>query len=107
MMLLRETSPTPPKHTEAGLRINGLNVRYPGAPNGRFTVWDVSLNLEPGTIVGLAGESGCGKSTTAKAAIGFQQANEEVMIGNDPVVDRGDVTGADRHCAKHSYGREQ
>ncbi|MGO4112484.1 oligopeptide/dipeptide ABC transporter ATP-binding protein [Rhizobium ruizarguesonis] len=76
---------------EVGLRINGLNVRYPGAPNGRFTVWDVSLKIEPGTIVGLAGESGCGKSTTAKAAIGFSQSNEEVTgaskLGNVDILD--------------------
>jgi peptide/nickel transport system ATP-binding protein len=45
---------------------------------GSFAIFDVSLTLEPGTIVGLAGESGCGKSTTAKAAIGFQQGSEAI-----------------------------
>lgn len=60
------------------LEIRGLSVRYPGMREGSFAVWDVSLTLEPGTIVGLAGESGCGKSTTAKAAIGFKQGNEWV-----------------------------
>ena len=54
------------------------SVRYPGQPEGLFTVWNVSFTLEPGTILGLAGESGCGKSTTAKAAIGFKQGQEEI-----------------------------
>jgi peptide/nickel transport system ATP-binding protein len=60
------------------LEIKGLSVRYPNMPEGSFAVWDVSLTLEPGTIVGLAGESGCGKSTTAKAAIGFRQGSERI-----------------------------
>ncbi len=62
------------------LEIKGLSVRYSGAADSRFAIWDVSLNLEPGSIVGLAGESGCGKSTTAKAAIAFQQG-EEMIAG--------------------------
>jgi peptide/nickel transport system ATP-binding protein len=65
-------------HAAGRLEIKGLGVRYPGMREGVFAIWDVSLTLEPGTIVGLAGESGCGKSTTAKAAIGFCQGNEAI-----------------------------
>lgn len=65
-------------HTSGGLRVDRLSVRYPGQRDGLFTVWDVSLTLRSGQILGLAGESGCGKSTTAKAAIGFRQAHEEI-----------------------------
>ncbi|WP_083656648.1 ABC transporter ATP-binding protein [Mongoliimonas terrestris] len=61
----------------AGLAIRGLTVRY-GGPERAPTVWSVDLTLEPGKILGLAGESGCGKSTTAKAAIGFRQGSETV-----------------------------
>jgi peptide/nickel transport system ATP-binding protein len=62
----------------ARLQIDSLSVRYLGMREDQFAIWDVSLTLEPGTIVGLAGESGCGKSTTARAAIGFQQGNETI-----------------------------
>lgn len=72
------TSTMSSPHTGGGLRIDRLSVRYPGQRDGLFTVWDVSLTLRSGQILGLAGESGCGKSTTAKAAIGFRQAQEEI-----------------------------
>jgi peptide/nickel transport system ATP-binding protein len=71
---------TPPDESTqtdtARLEIKGLNVRYRNAVH--LNVWNVTLTLEPGTIVGLAGESGCGKSTAAKAAIGFMQGGAEI-----------------------------
>lgn len=43
-------------------------VRY---PSGLEAVSDVSVELRRGEILGLVGESGCGKSTTAKAMLGM------------------------------------
>jgi oligopeptide/dipeptide ABC transporter ATP-binding protein len=43
------------------LEVSGLTVRHRGDP----IVDGVDLALEPGEALGLAGESGCGKSTTA------------------------------------------
>jgi peptide/nickel transport system ATP-binding protein len=72
-----EQSPQPDApRPSSRLEIKALSVRYPTMPEGSFAVFDISLTLEPGMIVGLAGESGCGKSTTAKAAIGFKQGSE-------------------------------
>jgi peptide/nickel transport system ATP-binding protein len=45
------------------LEIDGLEVRHRGAP----IVAGVDLRVERGEALGLAGESGCGKSTTALA----------------------------------------
>ena len=45
------------------LEIAGLEVRHDGAP----IVAGVDLTVEPGEALGLAGESGCGKTTTALA----------------------------------------
>jgi peptide/nickel transport system ATP-binding protein len=82
------------------LEIKDLCVRFPGTRDRRFTLWNVGLTLEPGTILGLAGESGCGKSTTAKAAIGFRQGKEEIsgssLFGD---VDLLSVSMADRRRA--------
>lgn len=40
-------------------------------PSGLEAVTDVSITLRRGEILGLVGESGCGKSTTAKAMLGM------------------------------------
>jgi peptide/nickel transport system ATP-binding protein len=68
--------------TEAALDIRELTVGY-SRPDGQVNevVWNVSLALEPGTITGLAGESGCGKSTTALAAIGYRSPGTRILGG--------------------------
>jgi len=53
--------------TEPVVSIEGLSIDYVvGA--GRFrAVSDVSLEIAPGQVVGIVGETGCGKSTLAQA----------------------------------------
>ncbi|CAN5270467.1 ABC transporter ATP-binding protein [soil metagenome] len=50
------------------LRIDDLGVRYGGTPS---VVTGVSLHVGAGELVGLIGESGCGKSTIASAILGL------------------------------------
>ncbi len=51
------------------LRVVGVSYRYPG--DGRPALDDVSLTVEPGELVLLAGGSGSGKSTLLRAAAGL------------------------------------
>lgn len=51
------------------LRVEGLTYRYPGVE--RPALADVSLTVEPGELVLLAGGSGSGKSTLLRAAAGL------------------------------------
>jgi peptide/nickel transport system ATP-binding protein len=67
---------------EIVLDVRGLSVgfvRRDGSINR--VVHEVSLALERGKILGLAGESGCGKSTTALAALGYRPPGSRILGG--------------------------
>ena len=51
--------------------------------NGNPVVRDISFSLKPGEILGVAGESGSGKSTMIRAALG--------ILGQEGMVTRGDI----------------
>ena len=51
--------------------VSDLCVSYKGAAGERLVVSGVSFQLHAGRILGLAGETGCGKSTAALASTGF------------------------------------
>jgi energy-coupling factor transport system ATP-binding protein len=51
------------------LAVEGLTYRYPGGADTALA--DVSLHLQPGEFVLLAGRSACGKSTLLRAACGL------------------------------------
>ena len=51
------------------LEISGLKVAYPGRHGDVLAVDGVDFTIEPGEFVGLAGESGCGKTTMALSLI--------------------------------------
>lgn len=66
------------------LEVDGLNVYYTNKGNiwGKITskrrerlhaLKDVSFSMKKGEILGLVGESGCGKTTLAKAILGMQK----------------------------------
>jgi peptide/nickel transport system ATP-binding protein len=70
----------------AALEVRGLTVAY-RLPHGELNevVWDVDLTLRKGEIQGIAGESGCGKSTTALAAIGYRGGGVHISAGTSTI----------------------
>ena len=62
---------------EPALRIENLSV----AAGGRTLVEDVSLTIARGEMLGLLGESGCGKTMTALAILRLLRAPVEIAAG--------------------------
>jgi peptide/nickel transport system ATP-binding protein len=51
--------------------LNGLRIDFHTTDGVEQIIKDVTLRIDPGEIVGLVGESGCGKSVTAKLLLGI------------------------------------
>ena len=68
------------------LEVNELTKRYSqGSMLARVTltaVDHVSFYIKPAEIFTLAGESGCGKTTTAKVVLGFEEATSGQLLRN-------------------------
>jgi oligopeptide/dipeptide ABC transporter ATP-binding protein len=71
----------------SALELNDVVVDYEARGGGRVrAVAGASLSVEPGQIVGLVGESGCGKSSLARAAVGLVQPTRgSVQFEGKPV----------------------
>jgi oligopeptide/dipeptide ABC transporter ATP-binding protein len=67
-----------------------LTVRYGTGRGGLTAVDRVSFDLEQGQTLGIVGESGCGKSTVARALVGLAPvAGGRIEFDGKPVVARG------------------
>jgi oligopeptide/dipeptide ABC transporter ATP-binding protein len=75
------SGPSSSASTTALLSLRGLTVSAPRGDDRVAVVQDVSFDVEPGEIVGIVGESGCGKSVTAMAVLGLLRGNLEVTDG--------------------------
>jgi peptide/nickel transport system ATP-binding protein len=69
--------------SEPVFHVEDLSVGYTRSDGQEnVVVWKVGFSLAPGSILGLAGESGCGKSTTALAAIGYRAPGSQILSGS-------------------------
>ncbi|NUT33388.1 MAG: ABC transporter ATP-binding protein [Hamadaea sp.] len=68
----------------------------------------VSFSVDAGEVVGLVGESGCGKSVTSLALIGLlpQQNTKRVQVDGKAVFDGLDLLRADARTLRDIRGRE-
>ncbi len=74
-------------HDDVVLTVEHLSVVYQG-PSPVHAVRDVSFTLRRGEILGLAGESGCGKTTLAYAVNRLHRPPAEVTSGSVTFHDR-------------------
>ncbi|TKB49636.1 MAG: ATP-binding cassette domain-containing protein, partial [Mesorhizobium sp.] len=67
--------------TEPTLRLDRLAVSYRAGGRDRAVLRDLSFEIARGEAYGLVGESGCGKSTVALAAVRYLPRNGSVTSG--------------------------
>ena len=77
--------------TAAALAVDDLHVVYTVRGIDRAVLRGVTFSVAPGEAFGLVGESGCGKSTTAYAALRYLPRNGKIISGSVHVAGR-DVT---------------
>jgi peptide/nickel transport system permease protein len=82
------------------LSIRHLTVGFPIGGHMTPVVDDVSLVVGRGEAVGLVGESGCGKTVTALAAIGLIDRPGQVLGGSIEVAGRELIGLSDRECRR-------
>ncbi len=91
-----ETAPPPPPAAAptAALRVEDLSLAYVVRGIQRPVLRGVTFEVRPGESYGLVGESGCGKSTTAYAAVRYLPRNA-VITGGRILVTGDDITKMD------------
>ena len=68
--------------TETLLELRGLRVEYGHGERPVRAVDGIDLRISPGEILGLAGESGCGKTTVASAVMQILRPPGHIVEGS-------------------------
>jgi peptide/nickel transport system ATP-binding protein len=77
--------------TQPVLSIRNLSIDYVGATGDFHAVKNVSFDIAPGEFFGLAGESGCGKSTIAFSISRLHRPPALIRTGSEILVDGRNV----------------
>ncbi|MGQ0601599.1 MAG: oligopeptide/dipeptide ABC transporter ATP-binding protein, partial [Anaerolineales bacterium] len=87
------------------LEVLGLEVVYHTQKGRLKALHDVSFDVRPGEIVGIVGESGCGKSTVASTLLRLLPPNGEITDGQI-TFDQRDIVRLSPEELREMRGRE-
>jgi oligopeptide/dipeptide ABC transporter ATP-binding protein len=81
-----QPGPSAPADKAALLEVRGLRVSFSGRRGVARAVDGVDLTMRRGEIVALVGESGCGKTTLARAIVGLERpVSGDVLLRGEPL----------------------
>ena len=63
------------------LEVNNLTVAFPEHGGLNYAVQDLSYTVQEGEIIGIVGESGCGKSISSLAVMGILPTQAKILNG--------------------------
>ncbi|MDG4888061.1 ABC transporter ATP-binding protein [Mesorhizobium sp. WSM4887] len=86
------------------LAVRDLRIEFRGKAETIVAVPKLSFEVKPGESLGLVGESGCGKSTTAMAIMGYLGATG-VVAGGSIRFEREELVNAPAHKLRAIRGR--
>ena len=87
------------------LQIENLKVKYHTRDGILTAIRDVSFHVDPGEIVGVVGESGCGKSTIATTVMRLLPPNGEIA-GGRMLFEGRDLCALDEESMRKLRGKE-
>lgn len=87
------------------LDVKNLKIGYLNAEDGiDIAVNDISFSVEEGETLGVVGESGCGKSTIARALMGYLRPGGQVIGGDIHLIGES-VLGLTAEKLQHIRGK--
>ena len=102
----KPATPAPALATDDLLRVEGLRVEFDSG-TGPVTVLDeLDLTIRPGEVLGLVGESGCGKSVTALAISRLLPSPPGRITAGRVVLDGTDLLGLSLTQMRRIRGRQ-
>ncbi len=99
------TTTTPTNERDVVLNVENFSVHYATPKGDVIAVNDVTFNLRKGELLGLIGESGCGKTTTAMAILRLVQPPGRIVQGK-VTIEGTDITALKGEALRQARWRQ-
>jgi oligopeptide transport system ATP-binding protein len=99
------SDPRDGQHASKLLDVRGLTTAFTVGARVHPVVEDVSFDLEHGEVLGLVGESGCGKSITALSIVRLLPRSARIISGQ-VCLEGVDLVGLDARAIRKVRGRQ-
>lgn len=91
---------------DVALAVRNLSVRFGKGRNRRSVVDNISFSIGAGEALGLVGESGCGKTMTARAIMGLLSSTGASVSSDGVEINGSDISTLDAVARRAVLGRD-